>query len=331
MSGKTLLDFGLARVAVTIQKIITMRKARALQSLFLLSGLLVGLGASAQSGYLVNSDDVSAQNFYALHSVNLTSGRVVKVGEVRVGLNDAPFADVEGLAFSSNGTLYGIDDATKTLVRIDISSGRALPVNGAEGNTGLPRNINFDFGLGFDCNGVLYASSDSRRSLYRLDLTTGAATVVGAEGALGAPITAIAAKGANLYGIGSEGFENLYRIDTLSGRATLIGALGANLHFSDGGLDFDANGTLWGVADVSGATLNPVPSILFRINERSGAAERVANTVSGAESLAIAAPVCNAPEGAPPIPAIPLLDVHSLGLLTALIALIGIFGLRRKA
>ena len=306
-----------------------MRKARALSYFSLVAGLMVGLAASAQSGYVVNSDDVSVQDFDALHSVNLATGQALKIGEVRVGRNDAPFADIEGLAFSADGILYGIDDATKTLLRIDVSSGRALAVNGAEGNTGLPRNINLDFGLSFACDGNLYASSDSRRSLYRLNPSTGAATVVGAEGALGAPITALAAKGSQLYGIGSEGFENLYRIDTTTGRATLVGALG-NLQFSDGGLDFDATGQLWGVADTSGTTINPVPSILFRINETTGVAERVSTTLSGVESLAIAPPLCNV-EGTPPIPVIPTLGQSGLGLLSALLALFGLVALRRMA
>jgi len=290
---------------------------------------MVGVCASAQTAYVVNSDDVSVQDFDALHRVNLANGQAAKIGEVRVGPNDAPFADIEGLALSANGTLYGIDDATKTLVRIDTSSGRALPVNGSEGNTGLPRNVNFDFGLSFDCKGDLYASSDSRRSLYKINQSTGAASVVGGEGALGAPITGLAAKGATLYGIGSDGSENLYRIDTSSGRATLIGALGANLRFSDGGLDFDSTGVLWGVADASGTSINPVPSILFRVNESTGAAERVASTLSGVESLAIAAPICTAPGGTPPIPAIPALGINGLGLLAALMALLGLVALRR--
>ncbi len=328
-SAHLLLDCALALVAVTIQIIIKMRKAHTLSHLSLAAGLLVGMTASAQTAYVVNSDDVSVQDFDSLHTINLATGQASKLGEVRVAPSDAPFADIEGLAFSASGTLYGIDDATKTLVRIDTSSGRALPVNGAEGNTGLPRNVNFDFGLSFDCNGNLYASSDSRRSLYKVNPNTGAATVVGAEGALGAPITALAAKGNQLYGIGSEGFENLYRIDQSTGRATLIGPLGANLHFSDGGLDFDATGQLWGVADTSGTTINPVPSILFRINETTGAASRVATTLSGVESLAIVPPVCNAPTGTPPIPAIPTLGMNGLGLLAALLALVGLLALRR--
>jgi|CXWL01.1.fsa_nt_gi DNA-binding beta-propeller fold protein YncE len=306
-----------------------MRKARPISTLVFVAGLAVGSTATAQSGYVVNSDDVSLHDFDALHQITLATGQVAKVGEVRAGDSEAPFADIEGLAFSPGGTLYGIDDATKTLVRIDPSSGRALPLNGAEGNTGLPRNVNLDFGLTFDCNGDLYASSDSKRSLYRLNQTTGAASVVGSEGSLGAPITALAAKGTNVYGMGSEGSENLYRIDTTTGRATLIGPLGSNLHFSDGGLEFDASGTLWGVADMSGSSVNPEPSIVFRINETTGAAERVATTISGVESLAIVPPVCTPTGVDEPIPAVPVLDLSALALLALLIALIGAVGLRR--
>lgn|GEM_PF-316874 len=322
-----LIQSAFAPVSATIQIIITMRKARLLANLSVIAGLLVGAAASAQNGYVVNSDDVSARDFDSLHRVVLQSGQAVKVGELRPGRNDAPYADVEGLAFNSKGVLYGIDDATKTLIRIEPSSGAALPVGGREGNTGLARTASFDFGLTFDCNGGLYASSDSRRSLYQLDSDTGVATLVGTEGGLGAPITGLAAKGNTVYGIGSEGFENLYRIDVTTGRATLVGPLGANLRFSDGGLDFDANGVLWGVADMSGASLNPEPSILFRINEMTGAAERVATTVSGVESLAIVPPICANLEGTPQIPAIPTLSGQSLSALALMMALLGVIAL----
>lgn len=292
------------------------------------AGLLAGSAASAASGFVVNSDDVSARDFDSLHRVELSTGQVVKVGEVRVSESAAPFADVEGLALSPEGTLYGIDDASKTLITIDIQSGRASAVNGREGNTGLPRTTNFDFGLTFDCNGDLYASSDSRRSLYRIDRSTGVATLVGNEGALGAQITGLSARLDGVYGIGASGDENLYRIDTASGQATVIGALGADLQFTDGGLDFDAAGQLWGVADMTGTSINGEPSVLFRINPTTGAATRVGNTLIGVESLSIAEPVCTAPEAELLPPAIPTLGGSGLTLLGALLALLAMVALR---
>lgn len=294
----------------------------------LAAGLLVGVAAPAATGYVVNSDDLGVRDFDSLHSVELSTGQAVKVGAVRSTEASAPFADVEGLAMSPDGTLYGIDDASKTLLRIDLQSGQAVAVDGREGNTGLPRTSNFDFGLSFDCSGQLYASSDSRRSLYRLDPVSGTATLIGTEGSLGAQITGLAARFDGVYGIGSSGDENLYKIDTEAGRATLIGALGAGLQFTDGGLDFDGAGELWGVADMTGTTINGEASVLFRVDPTTGAATRVTTTLTGAESLAIAMPMCNAPDGPATPPAIPALDRHGLAVLGALVALLALLALR---
>ncbi|MBK8069057.1 MAG: hypothetical protein IPK27_15960 [Rhodanobacteraceae bacterium] len=302
---------------------------RALFAGVVAAGFTAG-AAVAATGYVVNSDDISVRDFDALHQVDLANGQASIVGTVRGGDGTAPFADIEGLAMSPDGVLYGIDDASKTLLRLDTATGRAVAVDGREGNTGLARTSSFDFGLTFDCSGALFASSDSRRSLYRIDLTTGAATLVGSEGALGAQVTGLAARYDGVYGIGSSGDENLYRIDTTSGRATVVGPLGANLQFTDGGLDFDAAGQLWGVADMSGNSVNAEPSVLFRIDPVTGAAARLATTLSGVESLAIAPPMCTAPEGNPSPPAIPALGADGLALLAALLSMLAMVALRQR-
>lgn len=305
-----------------------MLKRSALMAGLAAVGMLGGPVALAANGFVVNSDDVSVRDFDSLHRVDLATGQALKVGEVRVSESAAPYADVEGLAMSPDGVLYGIDDASKTLVSIDVQSGRAVPVNGREGNTGLPRTTNFDFGLSFDCSGNLFASSDSRRSLYQIDTVTGAATLIGSEGGLGAQISGLAGRLDGLYGIGSSGDENLYRIDTASGQATLVGPLGAGLQFTDAGLDFDAAGVLWGVADMTGASINGEPSVLFRIDPATGAATRTGATLIGVESLAIAEPMCSAESGEPVPPAIPALGGSGLTLLGALLALIALVALR---
>jgi hypothetical protein len=287
-------------------------------------------GAWAASGYMVNSDDPGTRDFDALHRIELSNGQALKIGDARASESQAPYADIEGLAMNAEGQLYGIDDASKTLLRIDQLTGRATPVDGREGNTGLPRNVNFDFGLTFDCAGALYASSDSRRSLYRLDSLSGVATLVGAEGSLGAQITGLAARYDGVYGIGSNGDENLYRIDATAGTASVIGALGAGLRYADAGLDFDAAGQLWGVADMTGTSVNAEPSVLIRINPDTGAAERVATTLAGVESLAISKPMCDAPQGVPLPPAIPALDARGLALLALLLSVLGAFALRQS-
>lgn len=294
------------------------------------AALLAVSNAHAASGFMINSDDPSPRDYDALHRIELSNGAAAKVGDVRASENQAPYADVEGLAMNADGQLFGIDDASKTLLRVDSNTGRSTPVDGREGNTGLPRNSNFDFGLSFDCTGALYASSDSRRSLYRLDPATGAAVLVGSEGSLGAQITGLAARWDGLYGIGSNGDENLYKIDPQTGTATLIGSLGGGLRFADGGLDFDASGNLWAIADMTGGSVNAEPSLVLQIDPSTGVAERVGTTLSGVESLAISRPICEAPEGVVPPPAIPTLDRSGLLLLSAMVALLGWVALRRS-
>ena len=292
--------------------------------------LLADGAVLAGTGFVVNSDDPSPRDFDALHRVELENGQSVKAGDARSSPNSAPFADIEGLAMSAGGMLYGIDDASKTLLILSQSDGRATPVDGREGNTGLTRASNYDFGLTFDCNGSLFASSDSRRSLYRLNTSTGVATLIGSEGSLGAQITGLAARYDGVFGIGSSGDENLYSIDTLTGRATLVGALGAGLRFTDGGLDFDGAGQLWGVADMTGASINPEPSVVFKIDPSTGAATRASTTLSGVESLAITAPVCQAPVATAP-PAIATLNGWGLVILGLMLSLLSVVALRSKA
>ncbi len=316
---------------VTIQITKTMQIRRAPIALLVLVAAFPAAAAYAGTGFIVNSDDPSVRDFDALHRLELINGQATKVGEVRVTATSAPYADVEGLAIDADGNLYGIDDASKTLLRIDQSTGVAVPVDGREGNTGLSRTSNFDFGLTFDCAGNLYASSDSRRSLYRLNVNTGAATLVGGEGALGAAITGLAARYDGVYGIGSSGDENLYRIDVDTGRSTLIGPLGGGLRFTDGGLDFDAGGVLWGVADMTGTSITPEPSVVFTIDPVTGAAQRITSTLPGVESLAVSKPICEVPTGPTLPPAIPTLGKPGLALLSLLLALLGLVAIRPQS
>ena len=100
----------------------------------------------------------------------------------------------------------------------------------------------------------------------------------------------LAVIGDQLYGLGAEGSESLYLIDVDTGSATPVGTPFTNdLSFNDGGLAFDASGTLWGIAD----NTNPEfpPSDIFQVDRETGMAFPVATTVAGAESLAIAPPV----------------------------------------
>jgi len=293
------------------------------------------LAALAAPGWLcaqtiafgANSDRRSNTGEDELLRINLESGASEALG-AGVG---AAFGDIEALAFSSGNMLFGADDQTKTLLRFDVQSGSASPAgNGVRGNLALPAGLgpefNFDFGMTFACDGALYLSSDGKRNLYRINTATGAALRVGGEGALGAQITGLAARGDRLYGLGASGDEGLWTIDTVTGRASLIGRLGAGLSVSDGDLAFDTQGRLWGVNDRSDMGQNGEPSQIFRIDPLTGAATLISQTAVGIESLAITPTVCTL--GATPTMAVTALSPWMLVLLT-LSLLIGAMGMRR--
>ena len=227
--------------------------------------------------------------------------------------NSIDFADVEGLAFAPDGTLYGISDATKQLIRVNTTSGKGLLV-GATGlnGQGVGQFDALDFGLAFTHDGKLWASSATVNKLWQLNPGTAVATLVGSTGA---HISGLAGIGNTLYGIGSNGNENLYRVDTTTGKATLIGPLfpNQNAHFDNAGLDFDANGVLYAVLDYSPTQPNR-QSDLVRIDVATGAATVVGQTAIDSDALALAPPGVLA-EGVPPIPTLSSAVLALLALL----------------
>lgn len=231
-----------------------------------------------------------AVSFNTLYRIDLGTGQTTMIGETG-------FNDVEGLALAGDGRLYGIVDSTKTLITIDKQSGRGTAVGGINGNTGLTGSgigqfDALDFGLAFTCDGRLWASSDTTKRLWQIDPANGHAT---AAGSLGFQITGLAANGDGLVGLGSQGDEGVYRIDVATGVATKFGPLAANLVFADGGLDFDSNGDLWAILDYRPPDDNRDSSIV-RVNQQTGVATFVSQTLPEMEGLAIA-PVaaCRAP------------------------------------
>ncbi|NDY95874.1 hypothetical protein [Wenzhouxiangella limi] len=248
------------------------------------------------AGYSINSRglDTEDEPINHLWRVFLSDGRAEKIGPVR---ND--FVDVEALALSPDGTLYGADDSTNTLLEIDTGSGFGDPVGrGFEvGNMGLAGT--FDFGMSFDCNGRLYVVSAMEQSLFLADLETGRLRRVGEAGSLGAPITDLAVRGDEVYGIGvgltregQEAAPNLYRIDLEEASSTLIGPLGAAAApYNNAGLSFADDGSLWAMTDRRAVGNEDGPSQILRIDPATGTAEAVAETIIGMESLAVAPPV----------------------------------------
>jgi sugar lactone lactonase YvrE len=303
--------------------------------------LLVAAGAAwAQStGLAVNSRGFAEEGqVHVLWRVDLDTGTSERIGQTG-------FLDVEGLALSPDGTLYGADDESKTLVTINTASGFSSPVGGTTSNMGVPLAQPMDFGMTFTCDGTLLVSSDVERSLFSASLETGRLTRIGEAGSLGAPITGIAAFGDDIYGIGqgitgtdgnfSTDAPNLYRIDPETAAATRIGSLGpAVLPYANAGLAFDDQGRLWALTDRRENGVPDIASEVLRIDIETGLATKTADAdLVGFESLAISAPAgCDGRGGsldeAEPIPATSRFGQALLVL--ALLALAG-FTITRRA
>ena len=231
-----------------------------------------------------------AISFNKLYRIDLASGQTSLIGETG-------FNDVEGLALSADGVLYGLVDSTKTLITIDKQTGHGSIVGSSTGNTGLSgQGVGqfdaLDFGLAFSCDGRLFASSDTVKKLWQIDRANGHATLVGD---LGFQITGLGADGGGLYGLGSQGDEGVYRINPATAASTRLGVLAPNLVFADGGLDFDAEGRLWAILDYRPPDDNR-PSDIVRVDLNTGAATFVSTTLPEMEGLAIGStPVCRGP------------------------------------
>jgi hypothetical protein len=189
-----------------------------------------------------------------------------------------------------------------------------------------------DTGLAFVDDFTLYMSTDAPKNptrFYRINRFTGVAALVGSQGQ---EVTGLAAGPAGLFGLGGDGTDNLVRIDPVTGVATEVGNLGT-VSPRDGGLDFAADGLLWGIED--GGFRDP--SRIFTVNLETGAATVVATVhledgteLGGFEGLAIQGGICTTLIGRQTVLEVPTLGAWGLALLTALLTGAGLFLLRRR-
>lgn len=264
-------------------------------------------------GYAVNSDDELDAD--QLLRVNLETGAVQFVGPLPTVMED-----VEGLAFSADGTLFAVDNATKAVFVVDTESVSALPVGNRQPNLGFAPTANLDFGMTFTCDNQLLLVAEETQSLYEVDVATGQARVIGESGGLNQPMTAIASYGQRTVALASGG--QLFDIDVEAGQSSLIGQI-EGFEINDAGLAFDEAGVLWAVLDgTRPETLQFLPGTLLRIDPDTAEAEAIAETRTGIESLAVAPPSgCNL-TGTPGSPsAIPTLTFP--GLLLMIMSLLG--------
>ena len=308
----------------------------------LAAGLMATLPLAAGAepvGYAAGGDNI-------LYRLDLGTGQATRIGPMG-------FVDVEGLALSPDGVLYGVADAgtgapgsalTDYLLRIETGTGKATPVGllGLIGQ-GTGPFFDLDYGLAFTCDGRLWMSSDTTSRLWEVDRFSGATRLVGD---LGARISGLAGRGKDLYGVSVAGGESLYRIDVETGHSELLGSLNMPNPVYDAGLDFDAEGRLWATLDYlsppSGSP--PLRNDVARLDPDTG--QRLeTRTVIGAgtnidtvqmEGLALAAPAaCPAPDGNvgdPPSStiAVPGPSTPWLAVLALLGVFAGGFALRRR-
>jgi len=276
------------------------------------------LGGTEPFGYAINSDDEVDPN--QLLRIDLATGDIQPLGQL-------PLIDIEGLALSREGMLYGVDDGTKSLVRIDPNNGAMDTI----GNLGFPQTERRDFGLSFACDGRLLLVAEQTGSLYQVDLDSGQATVIGTSGGLAAPMTALAVRQQEVFGLAAD-TSMLHRINSRAGTASAVGPI--DLNVSDAGMSFDADGNLWAILD--GSTTDPsapavyLPSRILQIDPASGAATQIAETRTGIESLAIAAPAaCVLGPDSPNVQPVPLASNLTFAIMLLLLALIGAVALRK--
>ena len=202
----------------------------------------VSVAAAAPVGYSINSDSGS-NRADSLFQIDLATGNETWVGPVS-SFGEARI-DVEGLAFSADGTLYGIDDQAMKLFPLNPDNGMVQTANEVS-ISDLPFGGKNDFGMTFACDGNLYITSVTKGALYHLDLD-GKATPIGSENSIGANISALAAYGdpVRLYGLGNgldadlnEDSPAIFEIDISTGIATQLFSLIAE-PYAEGGLSFD--------------------------------------------------------------------------------------------
>lgn len=271
---------------------------------------------AAPLAYVVDSDTPNPSGS-ALYQLDLATGQSTQRGPIA-----SVFADIESLTLDSAGRLLGIDDATKTLIQIDLQNGATASVSSLRGNlsSALPPSGG-DPSLAFTCDGQLIAATVTGR-LFKLDPNAGSPIQIGSGTTLPLKITDLAVRGNDLYGLGED---RLYRIDISNGTAKGVGTFGGALFSSGGGLSFDVDGTLWAISDRGDAN-----SLIYRIDPTSGTPTPVGSTpIKGIESLAIAPTQCPAVSEIPPLQ-IPASSRQNLAVLVLLLGGMGLWRLLRR-
>lgn len=276
--------------------------------------LLLAIGADVAAEPVGYVADPGPGPFQRLMQLDLATGTIVPIGEMGV---DGAFVRV--LAFAPEGTLYGIDEVEKRLLRIDPATGTAEPV--VDLMIVDPENWLVFVGMTVDACGRFLAVGfrqfdEPHWQLMEIDPESG--IVFGVP--LASPVVlGLAAHGEILYADTPRG---LARIDPVSGAVTPVSHQPPEQFVSY--LAFDGTGELWGYVIPRPPPPIPIPtppkpSLLYRIDRLTGAGAEIASFEPFYSGLAIApAPgVCGG--GPPPLP-IPTASRLGLVALAVLLA-----------
>ena len=206
----------------------------------LLAAGSVALSAQAQNNVYAVEFNTGDNGF---GTINLMTGTFTQIAD----LGGTLYNDI---AYSLDGTLYGLANNGASLVTFDRTTGNVTPVAslGGSGIESIAFNPN---------NGVLFGASES--GLYTIDPTTGQASYVGD---FGSPYGCNLWQNirfdsdGNLYLSNTSGNTDIYRVNTDTGSATFVGEVTgyANLILENG------SQYMYGVSipSINGAAAAPV-------------------------------------------------------------------------
>ncbi|SDD40204.1 hypothetical protein [Aquimonas voraii] len=306
-------------------------------------GLLLSAAAGAQPyGYASGTDPDSPGLRDALYRVDLATGATTRIGYVG-------FRDIDGLALHPDGSLYGAADGTAEaggtsdlLTRINAQTGAGSFMSHFAGlaGQGPGQGGQLDYGLAITCDGAVWLSSDTLGHLWRVDPATGAVDRVVTAGP---PLSGLAARGSQVFGVSVDPDTALYRYDTVSKELVRVGPIAVIDRVFDVGLDFDAEGRLWALLDYlvppdglprlaqnDLVEIDPDTALLLSSKPITGAGSGL-NRVQ-LEGLAVAPPACPAGGTPPSVSPVSVSAFYGPGklLLALVLALSAAQALRRR-
>lgn len=274
-----------------------------LSTLIVLASLYLASSSAGQPfGYSVASDQ--------LMRIDLSTGGFSLVATTGVD-------GIGGLTMAPDGNLLALDHGSDELWHIDSTDGTSTLI-GSLGVAADPESA-----LTLDACGSLWLTTN--RAIYAVNQGTGSASFVNS---LPEDVPGLTSDGSTLIGLG-ESPSQLATIDSDTGTVTRFGDF-AGIASLEKGLDFDADGRLWGVFWENGPIPGPSVSVIVEFDPATGSVlstlpvpqAQVQPVFNG--NLAISPPrgVCSVPTDVP-------ISAPALACFALLVGLFGIALIRR--